>query len=142
MKFQINTESKADRQMLDDYLDETPGVFWVDVDKIRKSKSRPNENYYWKSIVRPLLKWKGYVGKEAEEDLHDWLLTNFSYKWVDDIEGNPYCRVIRSTDKDFDSTWQAQYHEKIRIYFGTEHQFILAEPNEDLDAPIDPKFKG
>ena len=128
--------------MVDEHLDDLDGLYWVDVKEVKKGKSRPNENYYYKQIIRPLLKWKGFVVcQDSIDSLHDWLLIKFSFEMEEGIDGKLYKRIIRSTHSKFDSAWQAQYHENIRLWFATEFDFVISEPNEDLSAPIDPKFK-
>lgn len=141
MKLQINPQSKPDRAMLDEYLDEMKGVHWVECKKVKKGKSRDNENYYRKCIIRPLSESIGYTRNE-EDYLHDWLLDQFSFEIVDGPDGEPYKRVIRSTDKKFDSAWQSKYYEQIRIWALSELSFKIKLPNEDLNAPIDKNFKG
>lgn len=131
-------QSKNDREMMDQYLDELEGVYWIEWKKPKKGKSRDNENYYWRCIIRPLAESIGYSRNE-EEYLHDWLLNQFSFEVVDGPDGDPYKRVIRSTDKKFDSHWQHKYHEQIRIWAKTELDYTIPVPNEDNES-IDPKF--
>lgn len=140
MKLQVNMKSKADRAMMDEYYDELDGTYWVKWDKVKKGKSRDNENYYWRCIIRPLAESIGYQRNE-EDYLHDWLLNEFSFEIVDGPDGSPYKRVIRSTDEKFDSHWQHKYHEQIRVWAATQLDFKIALPNEDVNEPIDKEFK-
>jgi hypothetical protein len=139
MKLLFRPDRPEDRKMVNNYLDALTEPTWIETKKITKRKSRASEDYYWRCIIRPLAEEIGYSRNE-EEKLHSELLYEFSYEWATDLKGAPMRDVVRSTDVRFTTQWQQNYYEGVRQWAADFHNFVIALPNEDLEAPIDEQF--
>jgi len=125
MKFLILDNS--DKKMLFDFLKTLENNYLVEVKKKRNTRSRNQNNYYWKCIVQELANSLGYFPNE----IHDILRAKFLNEWKM-IEINNKKIGINTIGSTTELNTKAfeNYTEQIRIWALTELNIRLMLPNE------------
>jgi hypothetical protein len=122
----------------------------VTIERFYNKRSNKQNNYYWGVIVGH---WKNIIRQEWGEiwtmnDVHDFLKGNLNFDMVVDTETgeiavNPITQTVirkpKSTTKNTTFT-QEEYHKACRDLAFEMYGYMIPEPNEDLDQPIDVEY--
>lgn len=113
----------TDQKKFEDYLAKMPERLTVHIEAHRFNRSKNQNDYYHKCIVRELSDHTGYT----ELEMHDFLRQKFLRKIM--VVGNESENVPRSTrslsTKEFED-----YCRDIRQWASSELGVFLAQPNE------------
>jgi hypothetical protein len=123
----LNFDQTADKQKLYKVLTGLKGMHMVEIKKFRKRRSNPQNNYYFKCIVKPLADEFGYF----PEEMHHELKRMFNpVQRINKLTGEVV--VFGGTTTGFDTLDAELYYEKIRIWALSEYSILLLLPNEQI----------
>lgn len=123
----------------------------VTIERYYKKRSNKQNRYYWGVIVEH---WENILREEwgeiyQDNEVHEFLKSNLNFREVVDQETgevalnpitNEILRKPKSTTEN--STFnQEEYHEACRQLAYSMFQYTIPLPKEDLEQPIDVKFK-
>ena len=122
----------------------------VTIERFYKKRSNKQNNYYWGVIIEH---WKNIIRHEWQEiysidEVHDFLKGNLNFDIVVDTDTgelliNPVTQnVIRKPKSTTKNTTfsQEEYHKSCRDLAFEMFGYMIPEPNEDLEQPIDVEF--
>lgn len=156
-KISVQTEVKdhkfiQNRNLIVDAIEVYEGKkVTVTIERYYKKRSNKQNGYYWAVIVEH---WKNILREEwgeiyQENEVHEFLKSNLNFEEVVDqntgeLALNPITNEIirkpKSTTKNTTFS-QEEYHEACRQLAFAMFEYIIPLPNEDLEQPIDVKFK-